>query len=159
MIAVYVQSEVRQGIDVAVDGAVVDAQESRFVDLRSRSITLNLRRKPIRVDSVLVRVGRGIARLEFEPGAARDSSPIVVVVTSRELAGERQDVVESVVRTARALDCNLNPAQVEAGLRVAARLARDHEVTRIIFVGAGAALIGMCASTLLRSAAARRRLT
>ena len=66
IVAAYAQASDRQGVDAAMNGAIVDSANERFVALRRKAMALNLEATFTRVDEVEVRLGKGIVRFQFD---------------------------------------------------------------------------------------------
>lgn len=149
MIAVYAQATERQGIDAAIDGSVIDANEAAFVDVRRMSRALNLKPEAGRAGGVGVHLGLGIVRLQIDASTLEDRSRVIVVLPSPLVNGGGHRLVESVVQTAEAIDRYLEPSDVEAALSLATHLIQVEKSQRLIAMGASLCLLAVGLAVVL----------
>lgn len=156
MIAVYAQSTVHEGIDVAMNGISVREDDAEFAAIRRRSVALNLRGRPIQLDGATVCCGLGVTRLQFEPADATDTSPVVVVVTDRKMCGSRASVVDTIHASAAAINQQVNRSDLALALAVASEALSARKSQVLVTIGIGAATVAVIALVVGLSISANR---
>jgi hypothetical protein len=156
VIVAYAQASDRQGLDAAVDGESVDANEPRFAKIREKAVALNLGKPPVHVGAVEVRHGKGVVRLELSGTDDSDGklSPIVVVADAVDLARGPRETATRAVASVSALGRACDVAALEAGFGAGDRAIRSSRAKRRIAIVAAAGVITVAVIWAARSCAA-----
>lgn len=156
MIVAYAQAADRQGLDAAVDGEAVRADEPRFAGIREKAVALNLAKSPVHVGDAEVRFGNGIVRVEL---AGTDDpqgnlSPIVVVADAVDLSRGHPETMARAVASVDALGRACDLTALEAGFAAGERAYRSSRAKRRIAIAAAVTLLTVAVIWVARSCAA-----
>lgn len=154
MIAVYAQSRERQGIDAAIDGLAVVADDAPFIGIRQKSMGANLKREAAREGGVVVHQGAGIVRIQLDQDTTDDESRVIVVITSRSLRDSSAGLVPMIEETAKAIGRRLEPSDLEEALALAAHAVENTRRGRIrtVVLSVGILFLALGAAAALRRA-------
>lgn len=152
MIVVYVQARERQGIDAAIDGVAVDADDARFVSVRHASMQVNLKRAAGLARGVVIHRGGGIVRLQIDESSTEDVSRVIVVLPSRSPWGDREGLQRAILETADAIDAHLEPSDLDSALALAARVVERAEKRKLatVLLSLGLVTLGVGAVVTFR---------
>lgn len=155
MIAVYAQASGRQGLESAINGAVVENDDPQFLELRERGrITVDA--SPIQIGAIELRYSRGVARLVFDDtDGDQDGSPITVVLKMDQAREDLDAAVSGAVGGVRAIHRNVDSMEIRAALKVATDVHTSHLTRRRIIIAGGivvAAGVVLVAAVLIATA-------
>lgn len=141
MIAVYAQASGRQGLESAVNGAVVENDHSKFSELRERgrgAASAN----PIQIGGFELRYSRGVARLVFDDtDDDQDGSPITVVVDMDETEGNLDAAVAAAVDGVRAIRRDVDATGMRDAIQFAKEVHSSYLTRRRIMIGGSAIVV------------------
>lgn len=156
MIVAYAQAAARQGIDAALNGVLVAANEPTFALLREKAVTLNLEGTPDTSGLAEVSCGRGVVRLELlgaEDGAA-NLSPIVVVAEVADLLQHRAEALQLALQSVARIGREVDAAAVANGFEAGERLYHSARTRRRVAAVVALALIAATIVWIARGCAA-----
>lgn len=141
MIAVYAQASGRQGLESAVNGAVVGNDHSKFSELRERGRAA-ASANPIQIGGFELRYSRGVARLVFDDtDDDQDGSPITVVVDMDGTEGNLDAAVAAAVDGVRAIHRDVDAPGMRDAIQFATEVHSSYLTRRRIMIGGSAIVV------------------
>ena len=141
MIAVYAQASGRQGLESAVNGAVVGNDHSKFSELRERGRAA-ANANPIQIGGFELRYSRGVARLVFDDtDDDQDGSPITVVVDMDGTKGNLDAAVAAAVDGVRAIHRDVDATGMRDAIQFATEVHSSYLTRRRIVIGGSAIVV------------------
>lgn len=141
MIAVYAQASGRQGLESAVNGAVVGNDHPKFSELRDRGRAA-ASANPIQIGGFELRYSHGVARLVFDDtDDDQDGSPITVVVDMDRMKGNLDAAVAAAVDGVRAIRRDVDAAGIREAIQVATDVHSSYLTRRRIIIGGSVIIV------------------